>query len=271
RYRMEIDEIVERADFAVNKLSFKALVLQSGEDDYYTTERLVELVQRIRKRCGVLILLSIGEREIECYRELFMAGARGVLLRFETSNQTIYQDIHTTLCYQERIKLLKGLKGIGYIIATGAIIGLPGQREEDLLDDITLARSLSADMYSFGPLIPHPDTPLAKTAAVDIDTILKIIAVTRLIDPKGNILVTTAMETIFGREGKRLGTMAGANSMMINLTPSRYKRLYSIYPKKEDGDRDVHKKIKETLAFLYSLGRAPTDIGVAGTLGTVQK
>ncbi len=267
RYRMGVDEIVEAACKAVDKLGFKALVLQSGEDSYYTTERLVDIIRRIRKRHGVLIILSIGERDIESYKVLYNAGARGVLMRFETSNSNLYAEFHSTIHYEKRVQLLKNLKDIGYIIATGSIVGLPGQREEDLLNDIMLASLLDTEMYSFGPLVPHPETPLGDTPQVDIDTILKVIAVARILNPNGSILVTSAVERLFGKEGIKKGLMAGGNSMMINLTPRKYRKHYSIYPGKGSETDDVKSEIRDTLELLYSVGRAPTDIGIGGPHG----
>ncbi len=264
RYRMTADEIVETAVSAANESGFKAFVLQSGEDDYYTTERLAEIIQRIKEKCGVLIFLSIGERDDECYRRLFDVGARGVLFRFETSNPDIYRRLHTTLYYENRLRTLQVLRDTGYVIATGSLIGLPGQSAEDLLNDILLAGSFGTEMYSFGPFISHPNTPLASYNATDIDTMLKVIAVTRLIAHDGNVLVTSAVQTLFGMEGTQKALMAGGNSMMINLTPDRYRKLYSIYPGKGEEDKDIPNRISETVSLLYSLGRAPTDIGISG-------
>ncbi|MDD5433799.1 MAG: [FeFe] hydrogenase H-cluster radical SAM maturase HydE [Nitrospira sp.] len=262
RYRMDADEIVNAVISASNKYGFKAFVLQSGEDSYYTTERLIEIIRRIRKSAGVLLILSIGERDVESYRRLYGAGARGVLIRFETSNPDLYSRIHTTLQYDDRRRILNELKAIGYLIATGSLIGLPGQSEEDILEDILFARSLNTEMYSFGPLIPHPETPLAEMKAIDLETMLKVVAVARLIIQDGNILVTSAVEKLFGSEGTRQVLMAGGNSMMINLTPERYRSLYSIYPGKGEGNSNIRRKITETMSLLQSLGRAPMDVGI---------
>ncbi len=263
RYRMTVDEIVSVADYAVNKLKFKALVLQAGEDLWYTTERLVEIITKIKEKCGVLLSMSIGERDSDCYKKMYEAGARGILLRFETSNKKIYNNIHSgpKTDFQKRMQLIKEANKIGYLVATGSLIGLPEQKEDDLLNDILLTTSLNAEMYSFGPLIPHPETPMASSPRVDINTMLKVIAVSRLINPEAKILVTTALETLDKKNGKRLGLLAGANSLMINVTPERYKGLYTIYPSKAGADKTVNESIKETLQTLYELGRAPTDIG----------
>jgi len=262
RYRMDIDEIVDTIISSVSSLGFRAFVLQSGEDGFYTTDKLAEIIRKIKERCSVLIFISIGERDRDCYQELYNAGARGVLFRFETSNPEIYGNLHTALHYENRLHILRELKDIGYIISTGSLIGLPGQKEEDILDDILFASSLEPEMYSFGPFIPHPDTPLALAPKVDIDMMLKVIAVTRLVRHDGNILVTSALEKLFGIEGTRRALTAGGNSMMVNLTPPKYRRLYSIYPGKGEGNDDTRKRISDTVALLQSLGRAPMDIGM---------
>lgn len=264
RYRMNIDEIVKLAEYAVNKLGFKALVLQSGEDLWYGTERLTEIIKKIKEKCGVLLFMSVGGRNFDCYKKMYEAGAEGILLRFETSNPKLYKEIHSgpKSDFKTRIKLLKYLNKLGYIIATGSLIGLPNQTQEDLMNDILLTKSLKTEMWSFGPFLPSPQTPLKNTKLIDINTVLKVIAVSRLVEPNAKILVTTALETLDKKNARKLGLMSGANSLMINLTPFKYKNLYSIYPNKAKNDKGVRENIKSTLKLLYSLGRAPTDLGI---------
>ena len=261
RYRMDPDEIVSAAEYAVRSLGFRALVLQSGEDQYYSDDTLVSIVKRIRERCGVLIFMSIGERSEECYRRLYEAGAYGALIRFETSNPKLYSLMRPGKKLDDRLALIRKLKSMGYLLATGFLAGLPGQTGQDLINDILLMKSLKPDMFSFGPLIPHPCTPLAGAPEVPLDHMLKTIALARLAAPDSHIVVTTALETL-DKEGKRKGLLAGANSLMINVTPEEYKRDYDIYPgKTPDTGRRTQDMIRETLGLLHSLGRAPTDLG----------
>jgi len=267
RYRMTVDEIVDVACDAVTDLGFRALVLQSGEDEYYTAAMLGEIVGRIRARCGVLLILSVGNREPGVYDRLYEAGARGVLMRFETSNPDLYKNIHGGSSYDTRIAALELLKDRGYLIATGSLIGLPGQTVPDILKDITLTGSFAPEMYSFGPLVPHPDTPLAGADRVNIDAVLKVLAVTRILNPGGSILVTSAVESLFGRQGVERGLMAGGNSLMINVTPPEYRERYTIYPGRVTGGETIGMEIADKVALLSALGRAPTDIGIGGSSG----
>jgi len=259
RFRMSIDEILAAAKLAADKHGFKALVLQSGEDSWYTDEKLIEIVKEVRK-LGVLIFLSIGARSLETYKKLYEAGARAALLRFETSNEKVFKELRPGTTLLQRVDLIKGLKKIGYVIATGFILGLPGTNVQDTVNDIFLTRYLGPDMYSFGPLIPTKDTPLEGQNKIDKHTVLKTIAASRFVDADSNILVTTALETL-DRSAKREGLLAGANSMMINATPPNYKELYAIYDDRIDNKIDMEQSIKEATDLLYELGRAPTDIG----------
>jgi biotin synthase len=260
RYRMTEEQIADAVGHAAKGLGFKALVLQSGEDFHYTDDMLVSIVKKIRERYGILLFMSIGERSRDCYQRLYDAGAYGALLRFETSNPAIYQRMRPGRNQEERIRLIRELKKMGFVLATGFLIGLPGQTHQDVVNDIMLTKSLGPDMYSFGPFIPHPATPLADSKKTGLDEVLKAIALCRFVDPEAKILVTTALETL-GPDAGKAGLLAGGNSLMVNTTPSEFRKSYDLYPGKAS-DETVAETIKRTVDLLQSLGRAPTDLGV---------
>ncbi|MFA6549224.1 MAG: radical SAM protein [Candidatus Margulisiibacteriota bacterium] len=253
RYRMNKNEILAAVEEAVEKHGFKALVLQSGEDPAFPVGRLVNLIREIKRRFAVLIFVSVGEIGREGLEKLYAAGARGNLLRFETSNPALYSRLHCGDKLEDRLRDIKDAYDLGYLILTGGLIGLEGQDEESLLNDILLTKELNTEMYSFGPVLPNgPAT----------DLILKVIAVSRLVDPKNaKIVVTTGFETL-DPEARRKGLLAGANSVMLNVTPQKYRNLYAIYPNRAHMEETIEDQIKSTLELLYSLGRAPTDLGV---------
>ena len=261
RYRMEIDEIVETAQHSFSELGFKALVLQSGEDTWYTREKLVRIVREVRKRAQVFLILSIGERDLEIYEELYQEGARGALLRFETSNSALYSKMRPGHALEDRLGLIKKLAEIGYLVMTGFLIGLPGQNQEDLMREIELCGSLNPEMFSFGPFIPHPKTPLVDERPPSLDVVLETIARTRIKFPESKILATTATATL-DKEGLKLALLAGANSLMINVTPPKYQPLYELYPNRQGLGISLPKQVTQTVELLQSLGRAPTDLGL---------
>lgn len=260
RYRMSREQILEAAQEAVEVYGFKSLVLQSGEDPGYSVEELADIVRQIKEKFPALIFISFGEIGLDGLEKLYQAGARGILMRFETSNPVLYQKIHPGMDFDSRMKHLRRAYDLGYLILTGGLIGLPGQSKEDILNDIYLAKELHAEMYSFGPFIPHPATPLAGQQPAEVEEIIKVLALARIIgDPNAKILVTTALETL-SREAAKNSLMAGANSLMLNVTPLSYRPFYAIYPNRAHQSEAISTQIESTISILRSLGRAPTDL-----------
>ena len=67
RYRLGIDDIVA-AGHRARALGYGTVVLQSGEDLWFTAERLAEAVRRLKQETGLAVTLSVGERDEHCYR-----------------------------------------------------------------------------------------------------------------------------------------------------------------------------------------------------------
>lgn len=241
RYRMNVDELVRAAEKAVKERGYKLLVLQSGEDSFYTDDMLVEIIKKIKTACRVFIFVSIGEKSRAVYKKIKEAGASGALFRFETSNPKLFKKLHPRgKNLNNRFKHLKFMRELGYFVATGSIIGLPRQTTEDLANDI-IATQKWAHMVSIGPYIPMTETPLDKSQknsnshisdSEKIELNLKMIAILRLLMPAARIPVTTAFETLAGEKGRKQALASGANSLMFNLTPAKYRLLYQIYPDK---------------------------------------
>ena len=260
RYRMTKDEILKAAGEAVQVYGFKSLVLQSGEDPGYSVLELADIIKEIKQKFPALIFISFGEIGINGLEKLYQAGARGLLMRFETSNPKLYQDAHPDMSLESRLEHLRKAYAIGYLILTGGLIGLPGQGKEDILNDIFLAKQLHAEMFSFGPFLPHPNTPFSEIKPAQEDEVFKVLAVARIIDDAhAKILVTTALETL-SRGAAKNGLLAGANSLMLNVTPLEYRPFYSIYPGRAHQSEDISSQIESTVSLLRSLGRAPTDL-----------
>jgi biotin synthase len=262
RYRLDVPEIIEAARYAIQELKFKAIVLQSGEDPWYDEEKLAAIVRGIREKSPALLIMSIGEREPAVYERLFREGARGALLRFETGNAQMYASLKPGKNLMDRLALISRLRDLGYLLMTGFLIGLPGQTQEDVLSDIELASSLGVDMFSCGPFIPHPGTPLGSESAPVWDAAVDTIARIRIMNPESKILVTTSLETLNKQNGLREGLLAGGNSLMVNVTPAQYQQMYELYPERAGTDADVKSRIDVLIALLYSIGRAPVDLGI---------
>ena len=140
RYRILKDEIIETVKNAVN-IGYKTIVLQSGEDAFYSTEKMVEIIKGI-KEFDVALTLSIGERSFEDYKAFRQAGADRYLIRIETTDKELYKKMHPNMDFENRIRCLENLKELGYEVGTGCLVGLPGQTIESLADDIYFLKKL---------------------------------------------------------------------------------------------------------------------------------
>lgn len=241
RYRMSHDEILDCARKA-RAYSYGTVVLQAGEDYGLTTEWVAELILLIKQHTGLAVTLSLGERSDEDLTTWKVAGADRYLLRFETSDGDLYERIHPSLPGRrsDRFEILRTLGRLGYEVGSGVMIGIPGQTFESLAADIECFCDLDLDMIGVGPYIAHPDTPLASLPPAPKGQQVpntehmtyKVVALTRLVRPDANIPSTTALATLNRDSGRELGLMRGANVVMPNLTPIRYRSLYEIYPGK---------------------------------------
>jgi biotin synthase len=240
RYRMTKDEIVEVATNAVKNEGYKLIVLQSGEDYSYSDNDLIDIIKYIKRKMRVFIFLSVGVRSKEFYKKAFEAGATGSLLRFETSNELLFKKNKPDQDLQERLDSIKDQIDIGYYMATGSLFGLPDQSLEEIADDLLALQKLNPPMVSSGPYIEASGTPLAqvesekwkvKSNKEKLELALKYIAIARFLLPEAKIPVTTALETL-DSEGRHKGLLAGANSLMFNLTPDKYCKKYKIYDNK---------------------------------------
>ena len=244
RYRMTADEIMACVREGVT-FGYGTVVLQAGEDPGIRAEWMADLVRSIKAESPLAVTLSLGEREPAELALWRAAGADRYLLRFETSNRELFQRIHPPRPGQvsDRAALLGVLRELGYEVGSGVMIGIPGQTYDDLAGDLELFRELNLDMIGVGPFLMHPETPLAdprqqpvaapgeQVPASELMT-YKVIALTRLICPRANIPSTTALATLNQRNGRELGLVRGANIVMPNLTPPKYRVHYEIYPNK---------------------------------------
>ena len=232
RYRLTKDEILDccKQGYA---LGYRTFVLQSGEDSFFTDDLICDIVSAIRqnyKDCA--ITLSMGEKSKESYLAYFKAGANRYLLRHETANEEHYKKLHPeNLSLQNRKQCLFNLKEIGYHVGSGFMVGSPYQTTQNLIEDFRFLQELKPDMIGIGPFIPAQNTKFEQFEHGKLTLTLKIISILRLLFPYALIPSTTALGTI-DPKGRELGLKSGANVVMPNLSPSKYRKLYTLYDDK---------------------------------------
>lgn len=252
RFRLNESEIFCLAKRAEG-YGYRTVVLQSGEDAFFTAERLAAVIREIKK-LDLAVTLSIGERSFDEYKLLKDAGADRFLLRIETTDETVYMQHDPGMSLAERRRCLQDLKSLGYEVGTGSLIGLPGQTITSLADDILFFQDIDADMVGIGPFIPNAATPLGSAPAGDINLVLRMVSLIRLLLPQANIPATTAMETLLPT-ARLLALQCGANVIMPNVTEGEAREKYALYPGKA-GVLDKPEDCAEKLATdLQSIGR----------------
>lgn len=252
RYRMMPDEIVQTAveGYAAG---YKTVVLQSGEDSFYTIDMLCDIVKKIKEKTGMAITLSCGEMSEDDYALLRKSGCDRYLLKHETSDFDLYSRLHPDYSFSDRVNCLKTLKKLGFETGGGFMIGLPGQQIETIADDLLLIASIPCDMAGIGPFIPHPETPLKNATPGNVFLTRKAVAIARLLLPEANLPATTSLAVLDKEERNKIFS-GGANVIMKKITPPKYRAMYEIYPVK-------HGKIKTISAEREEINRLLSEIG----------
>lgn len=232
RYRLTREEILACCRTGYG-LGFRTFVLQGGEDPFFTTERLAELVRAIKRAypdCAVT--LSVGEKDRATYQAWFDAGADRYLLRHETADEGLYRRLHPEeLSLQNRMRCLRDLKDIGYQVGCGFMVGAPFQTPEMLLKDLRFLQAFQPHMVGIGPFIPHRDTPFRDCPPGTAQMTLRLLAIIRLTLPHVLLPATTALGTVQS-DGRQRGMGYGANVVMPNLSPLSVRKKYALYDNK---------------------------------------
>jgi biotin synthase len=271
-------EIMDCVHEAVHR-GYGTIVLQAGEDYGLEPGWIADLVRNIKNETPLAVTLSLGERfpeELAAWRE---AGADRYLLKFETSDDELYERIHPALPNRvySRKGLLRILNELGYEVGSGVMVGLPGQSYDALVNDLFLFRDMGLDMIGAGPFLPHPQTPLGQDATyarlphheqvpATEDMSYTVVALTRILCPDANIPSTTSLASLNREEGRKLALQRGANVVMPNLTPGTYRRCYEIYPEKLCFHEDADFEHAQLMQLFADLGR-PAGRGPGGRSG----
>jgi biotin synthase len=232
RYRLTEEQILACADEGY-RLGLHTVVMQGGEDPYYTDEVLVRIIKGIKaQHPDSAVTLSLGERSRESYKALREAGADRYLLRHETADAEHYRKLHPAeMSFENRMRCLRDLKELGYQTGCGFMVGSPYQTMRALAEDLKFIETFRPEMCGIGPFIPHHETPFAKEPAGSVELTCYLLSIIRLIHPRVLLPATTALGTMHPK-GRELGILAGANVLMPNLSPVDVRKQYELYDNK---------------------------------------
>lgn len=236
RYLIPDEDVAACIDEA-RRRGYPAVAFQAGEIESEANTAYYERHIAICRAFGLEVTLSLGEQTEAVYRRWKDAGAMRYLIRIETSNRELYAKIHPAECsFERRLGCIRMLKRLGYVTGSGVMIGLPGQTIDDLAHDIVFYGDENLDMVGMGPYVAHPDSLMPDSRyqlpTTNYHLSLRMIALTRLYLWNVNIVAATALEALDPENGRRRGIDAGANVIMTNLTPEKFRVGYDLYPGK---------------------------------------
>lgn len=254
RYRLDEETILACCQHGY-ELGFRTFVLQGGEDNYMTDERVTSVVTAIRTTFpDVAITLSLGERPTVSYERFFQAGANRYLLRHETHNETHYRRLHPdNMSLSNRLRCLDDLKRIGFQTGTGIMVGSPGQTVDNLVEDILFIEQFRPQMIGIGPFLPHHDTPFASCPPGSLTQTLTLLSIFRLMHPQALIPSTTALASLTP-DGREKGILAGGNVVMPNLSPVEQRKKYALYDHKASMGSEAAEGLRLLAQRLAAIG-----------------
>jgi biotin synthase len=228
RFRARHDELAEML-IHHRPPAITDINIQTGEDPVAVREVVLPLIKTLRRETPLGISVCLGTLTTDSYAELQEAGASIYILKFELGSAARYGQLEAPGNFKERIEHIHHLANAGWRVSSGFISGLPGQSEEELLENLFLARSLPLAGCSVSPFIPGDETPLSATATADLDVTLNCMAALRLMRPDWVIPAVSALNLTGENGGYRRGLRTGANLATINLTPSDVRGDYLLY------------------------------------------
>lgn len=225
RYTLNPEEILTLAA-TIKDAGIHIVFLQGGQNpgNDHILEQVIPIIKNELKQ---EVLLCLGERPQSVYEKFAQLGADSYILKYETSDAALYQEIsHTPL--ERRLQYIDWIKAAGLKLGTGNIVGLPDQTLESLVNDILLDIRIKPDFVSSSPFIPSSNTPLQNHTFGNVNLTLNTMAILRVALKTPLIPSVSALESVY-KDGQTMGLNAGANVITINFTPKKSQDLYKIY------------------------------------------
>lgn len=231
RYRIDIEDVKKTED-AVKELNIKRLFLISGEDPKYNFDDIVSMIEHA-KNIGLDVSLAAGEFDTEKYKTLEAAGLNEYVLKFETSDKSMFTKIKPSTTLEKRMKCIEKIKNSNMKLASGNIIGLPHQTLDMVADDIMLMKELNISWAPIIPYMPVPNTPLAKEGGRgSLETTIKEISILRIMMPKVNITAQQPGEDLKNGladvQGNLNALNAGANMLFVDMLPQALVKNFKV-------------------------------------------
>lgn len=240
RYAIPLEEICLLID-RIELLKIGHIHFVSGESktDYTLLRKIIKYAKdKNIYTTGVFGMLPKDEIQI-----LKILGLDRYILKFETSNERLFNKYKPEISFSERVDYINYLKKMNFKTGSGNIIGLPETTIEDYFNDLKLLKKLRVDMASSSLFFPNKFSKLKDCKRGSLELLLKYIAIMRinLIDPAPVIPISSSL----GQEALERGILAGGNLVSIPFTPKLFQEKFSLYY--DENNERIQQNMKEIL------------------------
>lgn len=182
--------------------------IKKGTDDFNEIIEFLKSTDKKVKPCASLGLISYEEA-----MELRNAGLTRYHNNLQTSIERYSDLVATTHSIDKRIEAIKNAKKAGLKVCSGGIIGM-GETHKDRIDMAFTLKELEVDSIPLNILNPIKGTPHGERQILEIEEILKTIAIYRIIFKDKTIKIGAGREGIL-KDFMGMAFMSGANGMLI--------------------------------------------------------
>ncbi len=211
---MAKDDVMEKARAAKANGSTRFCMGAAWKGVRVGTQKFDQVLDIVRdvSTLGMEVCVTLGELGGDEARQLKEAGVTAYNHNLDTSREH-YANVVTTHTYDDRLRTIRHAQEAGMSVCCGGILGL-GEGVEDRLKMLEVMSSFNPHPESvpINTLMPIKGTPMQDNEAVDVFSLVRMIATTRIAIPKAKVRLSAGRYSL-SKEAQALAYFAGANSI----------------------------------------------------------
>lgn len=239
---MQKEQVMERARAARANGSTRFCMGAAWKGVRMGTSKFDQVLDIVRgvSTLGMEVCVTLGELGGEEAAALKEAGVTAYNHNIDTSREH-YKNIVTTHTFDDRLRTIRHAQDAGMSVCSGGILGL-GETVEDRLKMLETLSEFNPQPESvpINSLMPIKGTPMQDNEPVDVFSLVRMIACTRIAIPQAKVRLSAGRYAL-SKEAQAMCYFAGANSIFYGD-----KLLTTVNP-----------RANEDLKLLAELGLVP--------------
>lgn len=174
-------------------------------------DQVLDIVRDV-STLGMEVCVTLGELSEQEAVMLKEAGVTAYNHNIDTSPEH-YANIVTTHSFDDRLRTIRHAQEAGMSVCCGGILGL-GEGVDDRLKMLEVLSNFNPPPESvpINSLMPIKGTPMENNEQVDVFSLVRVIALTRIAIPKAKVRLSAGRYSL-SKEAQALCYFAGANSI----------------------------------------------------------